>query len=380
MKRFVLLAAVAVFWFSLYIYIPYLTPELLAVGLTASVAGIITALHSLLQMIVRFPAGIRASRTGRHKWMIVSGMVFAAAAAVLMYFWPTPAVFAVGNAISGFSSAMYVGFTVLYAEYYPPAQSNKAMGYLSAGANLGILGAFLLGGFVYEKGGIHLIFLIAAVVAAGGTLLGVLVKDETTRPVPEHMADLLHVVKDRQLMMSAILCVLVKLAVFGTAFSFTPKVAQDIGASGVELGIINAAFIAASVLGSILAGSPLGKKIGDRAICVTGFGCLAFYAVCVPVTKITGLFMLIQFIGGLGYASLTTIFMANSVRRLPAEQKSAGMGIYQGFYSLGSALGPIVVGCLTDLISTFWAFLTVGVIAAAGAFLTVRAAKDGLLQ
>lgn len=380
MKKFILLAGVAVFWFSLYIYIPYLTPELLALGLTASVTGVIVALHSLAQMIVRFPAGIRASTTGKHKWMIVSGMLVSAAAAAIMYFWPDPVLFAVGNAVSGFSSAMYVGFTVLYAKYYPPQQSAKAMGYVSAGANLGIFAAFVAGGFAYEKGGIHLIFLIAAFTALGGFILSVFVKDETTKPAVENMQDLLRVMKNKQLVMSAVLCIIVKLAVFGTAFSFTPKAAEDIGASGIVLGILNAVFIAASVLGSMVVASRWGRKTGDTALSVTGFACLAAYACLIPFVKIIWVFGLIQFVGGLGYASLTTIFMANAVRKLPDEQKSAGMGMYQGIYSLGSTLGPIAVGCMTELLSAQWAFILVGILALCGLGLTLTARRRGLLQ
>ena len=380
MKKFILLAGVAIFWFSLYIYIPYLTPELMAIGLTASVTGIIVALHSLAQMIVRFPAGIHASTTGKHKWMIVAGMLISGVAALIMYLWPTPVMFAVGNAVSGFSSAMYVGFTVLYARYYPPQQSDKAMGYVSAGANLGILGAFAAGGFAYEKGGIHLIFLIAVIVAFAGLVLSIFVKDETTKPVVENMQDLLGVMKNRQLVMSAILCIIVKLTVFGTAFSFTPKAAQDIGASGIALGFLNAVFIAASVLGSMFVAGRRGKKMGDTTVCVTGFACLAVYACMIPLVKIIWVFGVIQFVGGLGYASLTTIFMANAVRKLPAEQKSAGMGMYQGIYSLGSTLGPVVVGCFTDLISAAGAFFLVGAIAASGIFLTLAVRRRGLLQ
>ena len=49
-------------------------------------------------------------------------------------------------------------------------------------------------------------------------------------------------------------------------------------------------------------------------------------------------FMLVQFIGGLGYASLTAIFMANAIKHLDENQKAAGMGLYQALYSAGLSL------------------------------------------
>ncbi len=64
------------------------------------------------------PVGIKSDALGKQKPFIVMGLLFAAAAAVIMYFFPNPAMLFVGNVVSGFSSTMYVAFTVLYAKYY----------------------------------------------------------------------------------------------------------------------------------------------------------------------------------------------------------------------------------------------------------------------
>ena len=89
LRRFTLALCAAIFWFSLYLYIPYLTPHLLSLGISAALAGLIVATHALVQMITRFPMGIAASRRGTHKRTIVTGMAMSALSAAIMYWFPS---------------------------------------------------------------------------------------------------------------------------------------------------------------------------------------------------------------------------------------------------------------------------------------------------
>lgn len=378
-KRFTLALCAAVFWFSLYLYIPYLTPHLLAMGVSASLTGVIVAAHAFVQMITRFPMGIAASRRGTHKRTIVTGMAMSALSAAIMYWFPSAAMLCVGNALSGYASAAYIGFTVVYGKYYPSAQSDRAMGLLSAVVESGILAAFVLGGFLDAAGGIRLIFLAACVSGAAGFVLSLFVKDVKLPKTPETMAAVRQVVTNRTLILSSVLCILLKMIVFGTAFGFTPKLAKDIGAQGVELGFINAIFIAASVLSSFLVATKAGRRIGDVRLSVLGFAFLCFYTTTIAFVRSIPLFMAIQFAGGLGYASLTAIFMSNATRSLPDDQKSAGQGLYQALDSLGSTLGPVLIGVFADLLSYAAAFILAACVAGAGIALSLYTGSQGLM-
>lgn len=378
-KRFTLALCAAVFWFSLYLYIPYLTPHLLAMGISASLAGVIVASHAFVQMVTRFPMGIAASKRGTHKRTIVIGMAMSAVSAAIMYWFPSAAMLCVGNALSGYSSAAYIGFTVVYGKYYTPQQSDKAMGLLSAVVESGILTAFVLGGFLDAAGGIRLIFLAACVSGAAGFVLSLFVKDVKLPKTPETISDIRKVVSNRMLILSSVLCILLKMIVFGTAFGFTPKLARDIGAQGVELGFINAIFIASSVLSSVLVTTKMGRRIGDVRLSALGFIFLCIYSVSITFVRSIPLFMVLQFVGGLGYASLTAIFMSNATRSLPDDQKSAGQGLYQALDSLGSTLGPIMIGVFADLFSYTAAFLAAACIAAAGVALSLYTGAKGLM-
>lgn len=378
-SRSTLALCAAIFWFSLYLYIPYLTPHLLALGVSAALTGVIVSAHAFVQMLTRFPMGIAASRRGTHKQTIITGMAMSALSAAIMYFFPSVAMLCVGNALSGYASAAYIGFTVVYGKYYSAKQSDRAMGMLSAIVETGILAAFALGGVLDAAGGIRLIFLVACISGAAGLVLSLFVKDVKLPKAPETLSAVRDVVSNKMLIVSSVLCILLKMIVFGTAFGFTPKLARDIGAQGVELGLINAVFIAASVLSSFLVTTKMGRRIGDVRLSALGFACLCFYTASVTFAKDIPLFTAVQFVGGLGYASLTAIFMSNATRSLPDAQKSAGQGLYQALDSLGSTLGPVMIGVFVDWISYTAAFIVASCVAGAGIMLSLWAGSHSLL-
>lgn len=380
MKKLILLITTCFFWFSLYLYLPFLTPFLISLGVSATLAGIIFGIHSITQLVLRFPIGIKSDQLGKQKPFIILGMLFSAIASIVMYFFPSPAMLFVGNAVSGFSSTMYVAFTVLYAKYYDKTQTNKAMGTIGAVVEVGILLSFLIGGALYQNAGIRSLFFISFCVAAAGTLISFFVKEVPDKQVTIKTNDLLKLVKNKQLIISSVLCIIIKAVVFATAFSFTPKIAQDIGANGIEVGVINAMFIAASVLGSLFITTKAGVRLGNTKTSVLGFLILGLYSAAVPFVHNIPVFMLVQFIGGLGYASLTAIFMANAIKHLDENQKAAGMGLYQALYSAGSAAGPVILGIFADSFSYAAGFIAIAVIAIGGMALSIGAGARKLMD
>lgn len=380
MKKILLLAVVCIFWFSLYLYIPFLTPYLISLGVTATLAGVVFGAHSFVQLILRFPVGLKSDMLGKQKPFIVMGMAFSALASVVMYFFPSPAMLFVGNAISGVSSTMYVAFTVLYARYYGSDSSNNAMGTIGAVVEAGIFAAFLAGGFLYDNSGIRILFLFSALAAAAGAVLSLFVKEKPAARVSIRKDDILALVRNKELIVSSILGIFIKAIVFATAFSFTPKIAQSIGATGAQTGAASALFIAASVIGSIFVTTKSGKKLGNTKTSFAGFLILAAYCAAVPFVHNVWLLMIVQFVGGLGYASLTAIFMANAIRRLSLDQKAAGMGLYQALYSAGSAFGPVLLGVFADRFSYTAGFLFIAVLAVAGIAITAVAGRKKLMD
>lgn len=121
-------------------------------------------------------------------------------------------------------------------------------------------------------------------------------------------------------------------------------------------------------------------RLGNTKTSVLGFLILGLYSAAVPFVHNIPVFMLVQFIGGLGYASLTAIFMANAIKHLNEDQKAAGMGLYQALYSAGSAAGPVILGIFADSFSYAAGFIAIAVVALGGMALSIGAGARKLMD
>ena len=59
-KQFLFLVAVALFWFSQYVYTSYFTPYMTSLGIAASLAGTIVGAYGFTQLVLRIPFCVAA--------------------------------------------------------------------------------------------------------------------------------------------------------------------------------------------------------------------------------------------------------------------------------------------------------------------------------
>ena len=89
-RRLLFYIVVSFFWFSLYAYVPYVTPYADYLGTSMRLMGLIAGAYGLTQMIIRFPLGIFSDRLRRRKIFVQLGIAFAALSAFLAFFFPSP--------------------------------------------------------------------------------------------------------------------------------------------------------------------------------------------------------------------------------------------------------------------------------------------------
>ena len=63
-----------------------------------------------------------------------------------------------GNILSGFASAMWISFMVLYASYFTCENLQRAMGLIMAANNIGVLGGFVLSTLSYNHLGMKFFY------------------------------------------------------------------------------------------------------------------------------------------------------------------------------------------------------------------------------
>lgn len=360
-KRFLLYLVTFLFWFAQYVYNPYMTPYLLGLGISASFAGVIVGMYGSTQLICRLPLGVMADHKQKHRLFILLGVALCALAAGIRVLSQNPVVLLCANAISGVASSMWISFTILNSLYYAPEELSRSIGSINAVNNAGILAAYILGGLLYARFGMVMMFWLSLGAGLLGVIVALFIRDE---PAKEGLpvGKLLSVVLQKRLIVFSLLGTLFQFIVFATANSFASTVINNAGVTAVQLSICSALFTLGGMLSSYFVGSKPAQRIGPVKLSVIGFGLLAVYSFALPFMPNFLALAAMQFVGGCGGTSTFSIIMSDAIRDVPGEQRSTAMGFYQSVYAVGIMAGPALMGGLIDAFTITPAFAIVGAV------------------
>ena len=366
-KRAVMQMITVLFWFALYVYVPYQTPYLTLLGVASSFIGIILGAYGFSQMIIRIPLGIGADRKGRHKPFIILGNICAAAASVLRFCWPGAASFLLANLISGMAASTWISSTVLYPTYYPKDQLKKAMGTLLAMNNFGTLLGFLAGMIATQFFKTEILFLMSAGAGILSAALSLFLWEEPqaqAKALPP-LRDHFRIFKRRRLVLFSVGMALLQAVNMSTAMSFTSEYGRQIGADNLQIGLLSALYMGASALSSLYTGTRHAARLGEKKLVP------AFFLVCtlccagIPLIRQIWLLCLAQVLGGFSFASLLSLFMSGAVEGVPQEKRSTAMGFFQAVYGIGMTFGPTLMGVMVQGAGMQTAYWTMSALCAA---------------
>ncbi|MBP2652251.1 MAG: arabinose efflux permease family protein [Firmicutes bacterium] len=374
-KRMLLGTITVLFWFAQYVYIPFLTPYLLSLSMTATVVGMIVGAYGVTQLILRIPLGITIDIVKNHKIFIFIGVFLAGLSSIGILLLDSPLMLFVANALSGVASSTWISFTILYSSYYEKSQGTKAIGIINALMNVGTLAAFLFGGALFEPFGIRALFILSFAFGIIGCILTLFIKPEPAGKTNVTAASLIKVMKDTKLLIVSILGAFVWFLMFGTVYSFTTSAAKELGATGLQLGALYVLFSILMIIGSFFVGTKAAGKLGEKNNIALSFVLLAVYCGGVAFASGVSLFFPLQMLGGFGSGVLSSVLMSIAVRGIDSEKRSTAMGFYQSIYSLGITFGPIVMGILVDHTSKMVSFLSMAIISLACAIFVLAIYK-----
>lgn len=346
-KELLFLLVVMLYWFSMNITVPYFTPYMKALGISASVMGLITGLYGFAQLLLRIPIGITADIHKCHKTFMISGLIAQAIGSAVVFF-PSVPVFYISKFLGGISAAAWVSYTVYFMSLIKGEKNIRATSLLFTANNTGMLTAYLLGGVLYEKFGMNanLIGSIAAALAAAAMLAFMKIKTENKAAAPMKLSKVTDVLKNKRLLICSMLAAMIQFLRTSTNASFTTSYLADIGASGTQIGLATGLFTAAAIISSFTLSTKLSKYFSDKALLVTAFLLSAASCFILANTNSIPIILVFQFGAGFGQAIISSVTMASCSRELPPEIRSTAMGAYQSLYSLGLTFGPIVMGYL----------------------------------
>ncbi|MGB4472685.1 MAG: MFS transporter, partial [Limnochordia bacterium] len=302
-----------VYWFAMYVYMPILTPYAESMGASLSMIGLILGSYGFTQMLIRIPLGIYSDRIGRRKVFVVLGVACSAISCIGLGIASTPWLALLFRGLAGVAAAAWVVFTVMYASFYPPEHSGKAMAVIMFYTSVGQLVASTLGGFAADAFGYKAPFIIGGAAGLAGTMLSVTIKEPVVRREPLNIDSLMKVGLNPQLLWVSTLALLVQAVTFATIYGFNQSYAASIGASDQQLTIlmlISALAIAlASRTSDLVAG-----RIGERQTLILSFLLMMLASGSVPYTSSMLALYLTQAVNGFGRGLIFPVLLSLSIK------------------------------------------------------------------
>jgi len=377
--RLIFYIAVSFFWFSLYSYVPQVTPYAEYLGADMRLVGLIAGAYGFTQMLIRIPLGILSDKLRRRKIFVQLGLLLAAIAAFLAFFSPSPIMLLLMRGIGGFAAAAWVTFTVLGASYYKPDETGKCMGYLSSANAFGRMLALLAGGIIAQRLGMSYAFLIGGIAGVLGLIISFGIKENRPQ-LQQNRPKVLDVARNKQLLCCSILGILAMYISFATTFGFTPLAAVRLEASPFQLGLLGVLSTAPAIFISPLAGNIMPKKLGSATTLALGFLLAGAGSALVAATSSLWSLFAVQIIASIGGAIVGALLLGLCIRDISAERRATAMGFFQAVYGIGMFLGPFITGQISHSIGLMAAFVFTGVIGLLGAVLAVVFAKWNALK
>ncbi len=258
------------------------------------------------------------------------------------------------------------------ADYFPANKRGFAMSVLMLAPPLGALIGFTGGGAIAQAFGWRSTFLIAAI---PGFLLAVLVwffiaepergrfdrKADQPKEAADDVPPFLDVLKRLLVLPSArnllIGSAFAAMLGFGVNYFFTSLMIRNFGLGLAEAGMYAGVIASAPAILSVLVSGWLGDKFGERnpaayalvpAVCLLLAGPVYFFGLRQESLPVLLAMISVGTFLGFGYLGITYAALQNLMH---PRMRVTGYAVIQIFYGVASALGPILVGWLSDTLS-----------------------------
>ena len=363
----------SLYWFSMYSYVPILSPYAKSLGASYKMIGLIVGSYGFTQMLLRIPLGILSDKMRNRKFFIIMGIVASFISAVGMWLFKAPFWLLVFRSLAGCAASAWVAYTVLFSSYFAPQDAPKAVGIINSFTTIGQMSATLIGGYAAQQLGQASTFAIAAFGGLIGLLLSLfIVENKNLDRQPLTLSQLLSVSKDWNLLLVSGLAILIQFITFATTYGFTPVAAKNIGASDAQLGLLATISAIPAVFISAASGSFFAKRYGEKKMVVVGFIIIAATCAVIPLIRNIYLLYISQAIGGIGRGLVYPLLMALSIKSVEDSKRATAMGFFQAIYAIGMFLGPSFTGIISDMLGLAWGFLLTAVLGVMGALIANR--------
>jgi len=345
-QKKLLSAIIALFWFGQYVYVPYQTVYLGQLGIPASYIGIVIGAYGGFQLLLRFPIGIMADQTNRHKRQVLFSLAASGTASLLRALIPSGASFLIANLLSGIGSAMWMSYILLFSALFGEEDRRNVMGQTVLFQNIGVMSGFILSSLLYARFGMTFLCIASVLAAITALILLSFVRESPSAPRKVPTRELVGVYKDRTLVGFSLLTLVQQGIQAATAMSFTAQKLRALGASDQIIGLSAVFYMLVAVISARIFSSPWGNRREPSFWIPALFALFALYCCVVGFSQRIALIFAAQIIPGLGNGILLPLLTSEAVRKMPQEKMSSSMGFFQSIYSLGILFYPMIAGAL----------------------------------
>ena len=341
--------AVALYWSSLYFYVPTLPVYIGTKTNDLAVVGVVLSMYGLWQALVRLPVGIAADWLGRRKPFLIGGFLLCALGAWVMAAADGPTGLIVGRAITGLAAATWVPLVVMFSSLFPPKEAVRATAILSLVNALSRMLATGITGTLNQLGGYSLAFMVAIGAAGLSILVTLPVREQVRPPKCPSLQSIQVLITRSDVLLPALLNLVSQYLSWASTFGFLPVLAKTLGASDQMQSLLMSMNLGIGMAGNLLT-TTIVRRIGALRMVY-----LSFVLMC------GGMFMAGaggslawvfagQALMGLGGGISAPLLMGLSIEKVVDAERTTAMGLHQAVYAIGMFAGPWLSGILAKSI------------------------------
>ena len=362
------------FWASVYTYVPILPAYVERVSGSLRIVGWVIGAYGFTQLLLRIPLGVWSDRSGARKPFVVAGFIGAIVSGLGLALGEAAGSIVVFRALAGVAAATWVVFTVLFSDYFTPADPHRAMTILQVASGVGQIAAALLGGWVAAWWGWTAPFYAGVVLAVLGLACVAVVPGSVAREshAPSGSPGLgrprvtatavMRIARRRIVVGASIIAALTQCGFWATVNGFTPIQAVRLGASPDVLGVLAMVSLVPYAAAPIVGDTWAVRRCRPRHVVAVGCLLVAGATVAVPWVGSIPALMVTQAIGGVGRGLIFPILMTCTLEAVAPRERATAMGIFQATYALGMTVGPWLAGALVAWVDLAGVFVSMAAV------------------
>jgi len=342
------------FWISITSLLPTLPAYIQDVGATKQQVGIVMGCFAIGLLLSRTFLGWLADSHTR-KLVILIGIVVVITAPLGYVFTQSIPVLMGLRAFHGISVAAFTtGYSALVIDLSPLKQRGELIGYMSLAVSVGMAFGPALGGFLQEKAGYTVLFLVSAGCGFVALILGSLVR-EKKRGVTQNMTGVTPLTRsfwelmgNPALQIPTVVLLLVGL-VFGTLVTFLPLYVEE-AKIDLNAGLFYTAAAIASFVVRVFAGRA-SDTLGRGLLITGGLGCYGVSMTLLAIATTPQVFLLAAVMEGVGAGVVIPMMLALMGDRSYDNERGKVSSICIGGFDLGIALAGPIFGFVAEVSS-----------------------------